>query len=270
MNKYLKTISITAALAAMIPLSAYAATSAATTNAGSDNSIKKTQSTSDIGYRSHSHGKMGGPVSQDVLDLLKIDQDGMNEKLAAGQTLAQIAEAQGVSREQLKQALTAAFDNRQKEEKTQFTSNLDTSIDSAGPFEGKGRHERFGVLDKTDLGGIAKLLGLSDSELADALKSGKSLADLAKEKGVEEQKLIDLVKASIAEQINQALEDGKLTKEQADTQAAAAEEKAKNIVNGQERVHGGGGHRGGFQGKAPSKSAASDSQTAEDGDGADT
>jgi len=265
MNKYLKTMSITAALAVMIPLSAYAATNATTSNVPDDSSIK-TKTASEIGHRGGGHGKMGGIVSQEVLDLLKLDQDGLNEKLAAGKTLAQVAVAQGVTREQLKQALTTAFDNRQKEEKTQFTSRLDTMVDSTKPLEGKGTRGRFDI-NKENLGEVAGLLGLSESELEEALTSGKSLAELAKDKGIEEQKVIDVLKAAIVDQNNQAVKDGKLTQEQADKQTAGAAERAKNIVNGQDHFRG-GGHRGGFDGKAPSKSSTT--STTEEDSGSET
>ncbi|MCQ6562581.1 hypothetical protein [Paenibacillus mendelii] len=265
MNKYLKTMSITAALAVMIPLSAYAATSATTSNIPGDSSIK-TKTASEMGHRGGGHGKTGGIVSQEVLDLLKLDQDGLNEKLAAGKTLAQVAEAQSVTREQLKQALTTAFDNRQKEKKSQFTSRLDTMIDSTKPLEGKGSRGRFDF-NKVNLDEVAGLLGLSDSELETALTSGKSLADLAKDKGVEVQNVIDALKAAIVNEINQAVEDGQLTQEQAGKQTAGAAERAENIVNGQDHVRG-GGHRGGFEGKAPSKSSTS--STTEEDSGSET
>ncbi|MBI5876893.1 MAG: hypothetical protein HZB53_04515 [Chloroflexi bacterium] len=61
----------------------------------------------------------------------------------------------------------------------------------------------------------AKALNMTTPDLANALRSGKSVADLAKEKGV----ALDTVKKAIVDaetaQIDQAVKDGKLTADQA-------------------------------------------------------
>ena len=78
---------------------------------------------------------------------------------------------------------------------------------------------------------LAKQLGISSEELRQALASGKTLADLAKEKGVDVQKLITVQKKVMVDRINQAVKDGKLTREQADKQIAKAGMFAEKIVN---------------------------------------
>jgi hypothetical protein len=67
---------------------------------------------------------------------------------------------------------------------------------------------------------VAKVLGLTPEQLFSELHSGKTLEDIAKEKGVDMQKVYDAVNASQTEAmkaaIEQAVTDGKLTREQAD------------------------------------------------------
>jgi hypothetical protein len=67
---------------------------------------------------------------------------------------------------------------------------------------------------------VAEALGMTTSELQTALQDGKTLADLAEEKGVEIQALRDAAEAAEKtariEQIEQAVTDGDLTREQAD------------------------------------------------------
>ncbi len=67
---------------------------------------------------------------------------------------------------------------------------------------------------------VAKALGLTPEQLFTELHSGKTLDDIAKEKGVDLQKVYDAMKASQIEafraEIEQAVKDGKLTREQAD------------------------------------------------------
>jgi len=50
-----------------------------------------------------------------------------------------------------------------------------------------------------------------------ALKSGKTLADLAKDKGVSQDKVKQAIVDAEKAAIDQALKDGKITKERADT-----------------------------------------------------
>ncbi|QYR23217.1 hypothetical protein KZ483_10010 [Paenibacillus sp. sptzw28] len=256
MNKTVKTIGITAALAVMIPLSAYAATNAATsttTSTAASTTLAANAAVNPVGERGFGLGGRGGFVSQEVLDLLKLDQAALKEKLAAGKTLAAVADEQGVTRDQLKQALTKAFDAKQAAEKTQFTTNLDSMIDS-NKLDKAGFKGGFGAV--SNLADVAKLFSMTETELNNSLAGGKTLAAIATEKGVDTQKVIDLVKTGIDAQIKQAVTDGKLTQAQADTKIANSATMAQNIVNG--TGFGGGhrgGHRGGFGGWGPAPQA---------------
>lgn len=75
-------------------------------------------------------------------------------------------------------------------------------------------------LGQAGLEAIAKALNMSVEDLRASLKLGKSLADLADEKNVPLKGLKDAAdaaqKAAVRERIEQAVKDGKLTREQAD------------------------------------------------------
>jgi lambda repressor-like predicted transcriptional regulator len=242
MKKYVKAIGITTALAVMIPLSAYAATTAAdSSGAAASSSVSAIEKGGMDGHWRHGkHGKHGF-VSQEVLDLLKLDEAGFKEKLQAGKTLAQIAKEQGVSREALKKTMTEAFNKRVEEHKKNFTANLDKMIDSQ-PHLFDGRGGGFHVIK--DFTAISKVLGLTMDEIKNGLRNGKSLADLAAEQKVDVQKLIDAQKAAITSAINQAVKDGKLTQAQANEKLDVAGDLAEKIVNGKDFGHKGrhGGH----------------------------
>jgi hypothetical protein len=253
MRNKVRTLGITAALAVMIPISAYAATTSGTTS--NDKSITGTTA---MAAHGGDHGKRGGfegpkeIVSQDVLDLLKLDKAAIDEKIKAGSTLAQIAEAQGVSRDALKQAMTAAFNKKQDEQKKEFADNLDKMIDSNLQKVKPSGGPEVGMRVKPNIAAVATVLGLTEAQLNEQLSADKSLADLAKEKGIEVQKLIDAEKAAITSDINTALNAGKLTQAQADKQLADAAKLAEKIVNGNafgrgqnsgSRGHGPGGDR---------------------------
>ncbi|TVY01189.1 hypothetical protein [Cohnella terricola] len=260
MKNTVRTLGITAALAVMIPLSAYAA---ATSGISSGNADAKTEAVDRVfkgGDRMHRGGfefRGGAIVGDDVLKLLKLDKETYKEKLDAGLTLAQIAEEQGVSRESLKSAMTESYNKKLEEQKQKFADNLDSLIDSKPQADKRGGFMAGGK----GLTAVADTLGLTEEELMKQLKAGKTLADLAADKGVDVQKLIDAQKAAIESDLNVAVQAGTLTQEQADKRLGDVEKMAQDFVNGKGFGFGGERHHGGF--KAPRIDGAKPSATPE-------
>lgn len=92
-----------------------------------------------------------------------------------------------------------------------------------GPKGGEDEFDfGFGVGPDLDLhfgdklGAAAEYLGITDEELREELESGKSLADLAEEKGKSVDGLKDALLADAEARLNEAVEEDKLTREQAD------------------------------------------------------
>jgi len=81
---------------------------------------------------------------------------------------------------------------------------------------------------------VAQLLNLSEDALYEARESGKSLAEIAVEQGVErvtlENKLLDLKK----EALNQAVDDGIISQEQADFMLERMESRVSTMIERQE------------------------------------
>ena len=242
MRKTFKMLAAAAMLTAMIPLGAYAAPGTDGTQAAQDSARLKARN--EVHHHLPSLG-FRGAFGQDLLDLLKLDHETLRAKLAEGKTLAQIAEEQGVSRDELKKALTDSYNRKLEEQKARFAENLDKLLDTAQPQRGpwgKGRPEGA-TIDKGGFGArvhfnfssnldeAAELLGVTGEELKQALREGKSLADLAQEKGVDVQKLIDLHVNAWTQKIDQALNDGKITQEQAEKLKADAVNIATHLVN---------------------------------------
>jgi hypothetical protein len=63
---------------------------------------------------------------------------------------------------------------------------------------------------------ITDLLGLTPGQLLDARAAGKTLLDIAKDKGITEQQLVDAIVADHKTTLDQAVKDSKMTQEQAD------------------------------------------------------
>jgi hypothetical protein len=176
-------------------------------------------------------------VNDQLLTFLKLDKATFKTKLAT-ETLAQIAADQGISRDALKTELTAEVNAQLDKEKADFAQNIDQTVDSTqiGKFgnhgEKRGKNHEGA---KLDLSATATLLGLSSpADLKAALVSGKSIADLAAEKGVPVQSVIDLQVTQIVKNLDQKLADNKITQVEYDKQKANITKIATKIVNDKE------------------------------------
>jgi len=70
--------------------------------------------------------------------------------------------------------------------------------------------------DGAALGAAAKALGMSESDLLTQLRSGKSLAAVAKAKGVDVQKVVAALVAEAKQRLADAVKNGRITQAQAD------------------------------------------------------
>lgn len=77
----------------------------------------------------------------------------------------------------------------------------------------------------------ADALGMSEADLRTQLESGKTLAQVAQDKGVDVNKVIDALVADAAKSIDQAVTDGKLTQQQADTFKSTLKDRVTQMVN---------------------------------------
>lgn len=80
------------------------------------------------------------------------------------------------------------------------------------PKRGHGGH---GCHRGPGLQAAATALNMSVEDLRTQLRDGKTIAAVAKDKGVDAQKVIDAMVADATQRIDQAVKDGKLTAEQA-------------------------------------------------------
>ena len=121
-----------------------------------------------------------------------------------------------------------------------------TALDEAGIGHGGG-HRGGGF----DLSTAATALGMTEDELRTALETdGTTLADVAGDQGVEVDALVDALVTAQQERIADAVEDGRLTQEQADERLADLEERVTERVNSEAPVGGPGhGHHGGWGGR---------------------
>src|SRR3954452_25232002 len=126
-----------------------------------------------------------------------------------------------------------------------------------------------GVNRPNDAAITAAALGMSEADLRTALQGGKTISQVASDKGVDIKKVTDALVAADTKAIDQAVTDGKIT------QAQAADMKANLAAHVQDEVTrvgcdggpggpGGHGHHGPDGGQPPADSTAPTAPAAPD------
>lgn len=157
----------------------------------------------------------------DAAQILKMDKVTLYNELKSGKSLADVAKEKNVSAEELKKGLQSALGTRldkavqkgqitveqKKEILLRSSQHMDQLINHKGLYH--PRHGLKGYLWNE----TAKILKLDPKTLAVKLKSGKSIAEIAKEQGMSpaefKQKLLDAENVHL----DQAVKNGNLTKE---------------------------------------------------------
>jgi polyhydroxyalkanoate synthesis regulator phasin len=112
---------------------------------------------------------------------------------------------------------------------------------------GFGHGGFMGGAENSLLSVAADKLGMTVDELVTELQAGKSIADVAGEKGIDVQTITDAYLAQLEESLNQAVTDGKLTQERADSMLDMAKEHITDQLDNAWPDCGPGGFRGGVR-----------------------
>jgi hypothetical protein len=86
---------------------------------------------------------------------------------------------------------------------------------------------------------VADKLGIEVTDLRTEMQSGKTIADIAEEKGVETSAIVDAIVAAQQENLDQAVTDGRLTQEQADARLETFKTYAEAFINATTLPRGG-------------------------------
>ena len=147
----------------------------------------------------------------------------------------------GVTPQKLSDALTQAFENRidqavkdgrlSAEEAERLKEGLaagDLPLVGAPILKGPGH--RGHRLFRFGLETAAGYLGVTEAELREALRDGRSLADVAEAEGKSVDGLVDALVKEQTARLDQAVEDGRLTKAQRDEMVADMRERVERMV----------------------------------------
>jgi hypothetical protein len=139
------------------------------------------------------------------------------------------------------------------------------ALQNAKPALGRGPgpgHLGGGVIGE-GLDTIAKAIGVTTDELRTALAGGQSIADYAKSKNVDVQKVIEAVVADAKTRLDQAVASGRITQAQADAHLTEETQEITDMVNGTLPLRPFGGHRDrGRKGEAPGDDETTPTTTA--------
>ena len=168
---------------------------------------------------------------------LNMDEDALWEALESGQSIADVAKAQGVAQELIVTAIIAAEKayidemvtegDLTQEEADEWLATLD---EGAKYFveESMGFEEFEGVDWFTHAG---EALNMDEDALWEALESGQSIADLAKAQGVALEKVTDAILTAEKNYTTELLADGTITQEEADEWNGMLAEELESFAN---------------------------------------
>ncbi|QQE79874.1 hypothetical protein [Alicyclobacillus sp. SO9] len=129
---------------------------------------------------------------------------------------------------------------------TQSSQSGTNNVKSSAPSQtGQGWHRHGGPSSGRMLE-VAKILGVTQTTLQTDLQSGKSIAEVAKSKGISEATLIAKLKADLKTNLDQAVKNGKLTSSRETTMLSNFNSHAKQFV---ERTGGFAGPGGAWHGR---------------------
>jgi hypothetical protein len=169
--------------------------------------------------------------------------------------LNDVAKRLNVTPDQLKAALKGASEDRidaavaaGKITKAQGDAMKERAAQGGLPFFGGGHHGGFGHGGPMSLDAAASYLGLTTAELQAQLASGKTLAQIAVDKG----KTVAGLKQAITDQakatLDAAVKAGNITQAQADAMLARMTARLDDMVNGTRPTRGDGDGDHGFGG----------------------
>lgn len=118
-----------------------------------------------------------------------------------------------------------------------------TRMPGLGPDMGKLGHHLIGGGDGL-VSIAADEMEMSLTDLLTEIEDGKSIADVAEEKGVDTQTIVDAYLAQIQEKLDEAVAEGNMTQTQADYRLQQAEERVTDLLHstGLGGLRGGGRH----------------------------
>ncbi|MDF2568997.1 MAG: hypothetical protein K0R55_601 [Sporomusa sp.] len=188
-----------------------------------------------------------------LIKLLKIDEQTFKNEMKKGKTLVAIAGEHGVSEQVLKdfaiKQMTQRIDDGVKagritaeqaaKMKAGMSERVSQMINGKGPMgHGNGSMAGHGLLGDSKL---LDLLKIDVETLKNEIKSDKTLVVIAEEHGVSEQTLKDFLIEQMTQRIDEGVQAGRLSAEQAEKMKASMEDRVSKMISAKGPMHKGHG-----------------------------
>lgn len=177
---------------------------------------------------------------EEIAQILGMDSQSLGQELKSGKTLAQIAADKGMDIEALRQELESKRNDRLDEAVAEgkLTADKAAQIKALGAdkFDAKinqhwtGQKGKRGFNTGMNNHTLQSVLGLDADLLKVQLKGGKSLEQIATDKGISKEDLTARLLAAMEANIDQAVKDQKMTANQATQMKAKLPERIDRMI----------------------------------------
>ena len=177
-------------------------------------------------------------AGQTAAATIGISPDDLRNQVRGGKTIAQVATEHGVDPANVVNAIVAALTQQIDQKAAAGTIDAGRAEqakqklpDVASRFVNETKQRRGHRVLKDAVQAAAKEIGVSVEELKDARKSGKSIAQVAKDHNKSVDDVVKAVVKAATSDVDQAVKDGKLDSQKADQIKQKLPDRVKQLVN---------------------------------------
>ena len=196
------------------------------------------------GGRGHGGIRVAGQAAATTIGVTPQD---LRSEVRGGKTIAQVATEHGVDPNTVVNAVVAAV--TQQIDQKAAAGSIDSSRaeqakqklpDFANRFVNETKPHRGYRILKDAAKAAAKEIGIPEAELKDAIKNGKSIAQVAKDHDKSVDDVVNAIVKAATSDVDQAVKDGKLDSKKADEVKQKLPDRAKKLVNREPKQRGAG------------------------------
>ncbi len=187
-------------------------------------------------------GRFNGPFMEIITEFLGVSKGEVISNWATGNTLADLAEANGSSGEALVDELLAYVEEHldravangriTEEEAAEYLANAERRINHLvfEAHKGPGKPGVGGEFRQSLIDVIEEELGVTQGEIVSQMRTGGTLAELAEENGSSGEELVAALYAWVEEKVEAAVGAGQMTPERGEAILDKALERLTNLV----------------------------------------
>jgi transposase-like protein len=194
------------------------------------------------GGRGHGGIRVAGETAATTIG---VTPEELRNQVRSGKTIAQVSTEHGVDPNTVVTAIVTVLTQKIDQKAAEGTVDANRAAqakqklpDFANRFVNETKRHRGYRILKDALQAAANEIGVSEAELKDALKNGKSIAQVAKDHDKSVDDAVDAIVKAATTEIDQAVKDGKLDSKKADEIKKKLPDRVKKLVN-RERRRGG-------------------------------